>query len=307
MTDVYKNRLYDEASPALSILIPFFKDDASALVSALATQKTSEPIEIIVVDDGTGDPVLTSRLQSLTTELPAAICLITSAKNGGRAAARNRLQQAARSDWLLFLDADMRPVSQNFLHTYLSEIERNRADIIFGGFTVESQSEDKSGALHRALSAVSDCLPLKERQAAGPQYVASSNLCLRKSVITENPFDNGFVGWGWEDSEWAARVSKSYTLIHIDNPALHLGLENEDTLLKRLQLSGPNYARFTDKHPELAKTLTLYRLSKRLRKVPGQKFGRPILRRLVKSNAPMRARLIALKLWRASWYAEALK
>lgn len=307
MTDIFENQLYSKAVPALSILIPFFKDDASALISALATQKQSETTEIILVDDGTGQPDLTARLQSLIKGLPAAICLITLAENGGRAAARNRLQQAARSDWLLFLDADMRPVSQNFLQTYLSEIERNKADIIFGGFTVESQSEEKSGALHRALSAVSDCLPLKERQAAGPQYVASSNLCLRKSVITENPFDNGFVGWGWEDSEWAARVSKNYELIHVDNPALHLGLESEDTLLRRFQLSGSNYARFTDKHPELAKTLPLFRLSKGLKKVPGQKFGRPILKWLVKSKAPMRARLMALKLWRASWYSEALK
>lgn len=307
MTELFENRLFEKAAPALSVLIPFFKDDASALVAALANQKLSDQIEIILVDDGTGQPNLTSRLQNIIDELPAAICLLTLSENEGRAAARNRLQQKARSEWLLFLDADMRPVGDNFLQTYLQEIKRNEADIIFGGFTVEDQVEDKTGALHRALSSVSDCLPLRERQAAGPQYVASSNLCLRKSVMTENPFDSGFVGWGWEDSEWAARVSKKYVLIHIDNPALHLGLESDETLLRRFQMSGPNYVRFTDKHPELAKTLTLYRLSKGLNKVPGQKFGRPILKWLVKSKAPMRARLMALKLWRASWYAEALK
>ena len=96
-------------------------------------------------------------------------------------------------------------------------------------------------------------------------------------------------------------------LVHIDNPALHLGLESDDTLLNRFKTSGPNYARFTEKHPDLAKTLTLYRLSKILKKVPGQKLGRPLLKWLVKSPAPMRARLMALKLWRASWYADAIE
>lgn len=307
MTSLFENSIYSETTPALSVLIPFYKDDAADLISALAEQKTQQPFEITLVDDGTKDTELTVRLKTLMAKLPVSLCLITLAQNEGRAAARNYLQRAARSDWLLFLDADMRPSKPDFLQSYLEEITRNQADIIFGGFNVEAEKQDKSGALHRALSAVSDCLPLSERQAAGPQYVASSNLCLRKTVITENPFDDGFIGWGWEDSEWAARVSKKYRLIHIDNPALHLGLESVDTLLQRFQTSGANYVRFTDKHPELAKTLTLYRLSKTLKKVPGQKLGRPLLKWLVKSPAPMRARLMALKLWRASWYAEALK
>ncbi len=307
MTDIFTNLPYDKMAPKLSVLIPFFNDDASDLIKDLARQKCSESIEVVLVDDGSERLDLTSRLQSLITSLPIGICLITLKQNEGRAAARNHLQQAARSDWLLFLDADMRPASLDFLQSYLNEISRNESDIIFGGFNVESDTRDKEGALHRALSAVSDCLSLTERQAAGPQHVASSNLCLRKSIIRAEPFDNGFIGWGWEDSEWAARVSKNYKLVHIDNPALHLGLESDDTLLNRFKTSGPNYARFTEKHPDLAKTLTLYRLSKILKKVPGQKLGRPLLKWLVKSPAPMRARLMALKLWRASWYADAIE
>jgi len=158
---------------------------------------------------------------------------VTFEVNKGRSVARNHLQNIARADWLLFLDADMRPLSPVFLQTYLDAISTNQADVYFGGFTVEKKSTNKDGELHRALSEVSDCLPLAERKAAGPQFVASSNLCLRKSVITHHPFDDAFVGWGWEDSDWAARVAKSCALEHIDNPALHLGLESTETLLRR--------------------------------------------------------------------------
>lgn len=297
---------FEISQPSLSILIPFYRDDASQLIIDLSEQKTDSPVEILLIDDGTGDASLTEKIETLIRSLQTPACLITLAQNQGRAAARNHLQNTARADWILFLDADMRPTHDRFLQTYLETIRSGQADVIFGGFTVEEKSRDKSGELHRALSAVSDCLPLSERQAAGPQFVASSNLCLRKNVMTENPFDDGFKGWGWEDSEWAARIATSHSLIHIDNPALHLGLESTETLLNRFKSSGPNYVRFTEKHPELAKTLTLYKLSKRLKKLPGQKLARPLLKTIVKMPFPMRARLLALKLWRASWYAEAL-
>ncbi len=295
-----------DVTPSLSVLIPFYKDDASPLIDALLKQNTNKPVEIILADDGTQDTILTQLLSREVTHANAAVKLMTLAENQGRSSARNHLQNAARSDWLLFLDADMLPTTPDFLQNYLDYIAEDTADIIFGGFTVEECSDNKAGELHRALSASSDCLSLIERQAAGAQYVASSNLCLRKSVIEDQPFDSGFTGWGWEDSEWAARVSNLYSLIHIDNPALHLGLETSDTLLRRFKSSADNYERFTQKHPEIAQNLKLYHLSKSLQKVPAQKLMRPLLKLIVKSPSPMKARLIALKLWRASWYAERL-
>ena len=108
-----------------------------------------------------------------------------------------------------------------------------------------------------------------------------------KSVLKSQGFDTSFTGWGWEDSEWAARVAKQYRLSHAEIPALHLGLENTETLLSRFKTSGPNYVKFTNAHPELAKTLTLYKLSQRLKNIPGQKLARPFLASFVRaiSNA----------------------
>ena len=298
---------WETSKPFLSVLIPFYRDDASDLFKDLETQAKDLPIEVLIQDDGSGDPALTSRMEGLVESSSIAARLYTAPANQGRSATRNDLQNAARSEWVLFLDADMRPASERFLSSYLNLVMENSFDIIFGGFEVEARQSDKDRDLHRALSEVSDCLSLAERQAAGAQYVASSNLCVRKSVLTEEPFDNKFSGWGWEDSEWAARVSKSYSLVHADNPAIHLGLETTDTLLKRFATSGENYRRFVTLHPELAQQLSLYRISLKLGQFPGQKIMRPLLRMIVKAVAlPMRLRLMALKLWRASHYAEVL-
>jgi len=299
---------WSTAKPKLSVLIPFYRDDAVELVKNLSQQAVNLPIEIMLQDDGSGDPALSARIKAAVEQSPAPTHLFTAAENQGRSETRNNLQERARSEWVLFLDADMQPSSPDFLSNYIELIRKSTADIIFGGFEVESHQTDADRDLHRALSEVSDCLSLAERQAAGAQYVASSNLCVRKGVLESEPFDRQFTGWGWEDSEWAARVSKRFTLLHADNPAIHLGLETTDTLLKRFAGSGANYKRFVTLHPDLAPKLALYRISLKLGRLPGQKIMRPLLKPIVKAVAlPMRLRLLALKLWRASYYAEALR
>jgi glycosyltransferase involved in cell wall biosynthesis len=302
-----KSPKHSAAKPKLSVLIPYYNDDPTGLLQALLSQTANQNgVEILIYDDGTGNAELSAKVCAAVKSAQSSVHLMIAHENKGRSFARNTLQENARAEWVLFLDADMRPVSDRFLSDYVQLIDAKAGDIIFGGFTVPEKAESADQELHRALSEVSDCLSLAARQAAGPQFVASSNLAVRKSVLTAEGFDNGFSGWGWEDSEWAARVAKRFQLIHADIPALHLGLESTDTLLRRFRTSGHNYVRFTEKHPDIAKTLSLYKISQKLRKTPGQKLMRPLLKLAVKLKfMPIKLRLLALKLWRASYYAEA--
>ena len=292
--------------PKLSILIPYFHDDPVPLIKALAEQcRMRKDVEVLVYDDGSNDADLSCKAIACVKNVEAPVGLFIAEQNRGRSFARNTLFEKARAPWVLFLDADMRPEKDSFVDDYITLIRTMNSDVIFGGFKVLKQSEDPDRELHRALSETSDCLTLTERQAAGPKFVCSSNLAVKKDVLIAEPFDPEFSGWGWEDSEWAARVFKTFSLIHADIPAWHLGLETTDTLLKRFRTSGPNYQRFTHKHPELAETLPLYRIVQKLRRIPGQRLTRPVLRFIVKLGImPVRLRLLALKLWRASWYAE---
>ena len=296
-------------TPRLSILIPFYRDDPSVLLRSL-DQQTIAPgsVEVRIMDDGTGSLELTEAVTKTVKDLSIDTILVTAPENRGRSATRNALQYAARADWVLFLDADMRVDHPDFLARYLDQINADDCDIVFGGFDVEETATDRDTDLHRVLSHHSDCLTAEERNQNGAQHVASSNLCVRKSVLETQPFDPNFEGWGWEDSEWAARVSKTHRLRHIDNPAVHLGLETTETLLSRFASSGQNYRRFVQAHPALAETLPLFRIVQRLKSVPGHQLARLPLRTLVRMRAlPTRLRVLALKLWRASHYAEAMK
>ncbi len=303
-----KNAAHDTAEPILSVLIPYFRDNPAELLEQLIIDSTGlNFVEICLYDDGTANTEINTALIDIAKSAPLPVTLLFAENNTGRSSARNHLTTNARAGFVLFLDADMRPDSPHFLKTYLDIIKNDTADIIFGGFTVASRADTPDQEVHRALSEISDCLPLEHRIATGPQHVATSNLCVRKSVLEAEDFDSNFKGWGWEDSEWAARVAKKYRLLHIENPALHLGLENTDTLLDRFKNSAQNYLRFTTRHPELARSLKLYSVSKTLGRIPGQRFMRPVLKFTVKTqHIPMRFRLTALRLWRASWYAEAL-
>ncbi len=303
-------KLYSSPSPnpapRLSVLIPFYKDDPRTLLKELS-DISPQSVEILIYDDGTGDTALTQSLSKQIQATNNSIKLLSAQKNKGRSFGRNALFNAAKADWVLFLDADMRPMSTNFLNKYLEIITQNKADIIFGGFKVLSERGPSETEIHRVMSLTSDCEDAAARQALGPKNVASSNLCIRKKVLIKAPFDDRFTGWGWEDSEWAARASKTFKLVHIDNPALHLGLETTDTLLRRFKTSGHNYARFTKKHPEIAKSLPLYRWIIRLKKWPLHKLLRPILKFIIKLPfMPINLRINTLKLWRASWYSESL-
>ena len=295
------------SAPRLSILVPFYRDDPGVLLRSLDGQARADEVEVLIMDDGSGDDALTRAVDATIASLSLPVQHLRAPENRGRSATRNALQERARAGWVLFLDADMRVDHSDFITRYLERIEAGECDVMFGGFTVEA-ARDATTELHRALSDASDCLSAEARQAAGPQYVASSNLCVRRTVLNEEEFDSGFSGWGWEDSEWAARIHARYRLRHVDNPAVHLGLESTDTLLSRFATSGANYRRFTQLHPALAERLPLYRIVTKLSRVPGHKASRPVLRGLVRAKAvPTRLRVLALKLWRASHYAEAMR
>ncbi len=309
MITYHQNRAAKSGTPPLlSVLIPYYHDDPNLLLSDLLVQAEAlGQVEILLYDDGTNDANINARLEHAADKSRAAIRLFFAAKNQGRSCARNYLKSRAKANWVLFLDADMRPRDVTFLSDYLDLIRAGDADIIFGGFTVPGRKQSDDTELHRAFSKTSDCLDADARRKSGAQYVCSSNLCVRADILEAEPFDPGFTGWGWEDSEWAARVAKKYRLQHADIPALHLGLETTETLLARFRDSAANYIRFTNAHPELAKTLTLYKMSQRLKHLPGQQWLRPLLKTVVRSSLmPTKLRLLALKLWRASWYSQAM-
>jgi glycosyltransferase involved in cell wall biosynthesis len=306
---IYSNVRSVQTRPDLSIASPYFRDDPTAWLSALSSDPRAHEVEIVLVDDGTGDIALDTKVRAAIDAWPGPATLVRFHANQGRASARNRAIQAARGNYLLFIDADMLPGDQQFLTRYFNEIYKRTSAIIFGGFTAGHTNVDHDTVLNHNLASKNDCKQASERALRGAVAVASNNLLVRRDVFAHIPFDNNFTGWGWEDTEWAMRaVFAGYGLTHIDNPAVHVGLDSTNAMLRKYKEAGINLRRLLDVHPE-AGLMTGARIANALKNIPAHAMLRPVSAWVARDPLcviPISLRGLALKFWRASHAAEAL-
>jgi glycosyltransferase involved in cell wall biosynthesis len=297
----------ESCAPRISVLTPFHRHDPSPLLHSLSRAATN--IEFILLDDGSASATLLADVVHACGRLDASARIIVWRDNKGRAAARNRLVQEARGEYVLFLDADMAPDGPRFLQTWLDTIDRERPLVVFGGLSVTNAVRTHENALHYDMFAHSDCRAARARAREPTQFAASANLLVRRDFLQTNPFDDGFVGWGFEDVDWALRAAQHTPILHIDNAATHVGLDEVTVLLRKSRQAGPNFARLARRHPKAVARFAASRVARLLKRTPSQERVRPLLAWLAQDPVqatPMWVRRIALKLYRASHYAEHL-
>jgi glycosyltransferase involved in cell wall biosynthesis len=299
------------AETALDICIPTFRTELTQLVRALSVLPGAERTQLLIYDDGSGEEDLTNRTAAALQAFPGPAAQITACDNVGRARARNRLAENARSPWVLFLDADMLPDRADFLNRYLAVADADAPPALYvGGFTLDQTVTTPRTALHAAQSLMSECLPAATRAKAPGQYVFTSNVMVHRSILDRIPFDTGFVGWGWEDTDWAFQIGERFAINHIDNPASHMGLDTDNDLIRKYGVSGPNFASLVARHPVASRQLKLYKVARRLSAVPGHGLiagGARLMATAAPNLVPMPVRLFGLKLYRAAVYAKAIR
>ncbi|OED46078.1 hypothetical protein AB832_01070 [Flavobacteriaceae bacterium (ex Bugula neritina AB1)] len=133
----------------LSILIPVYNYDITDLVANLIDQlrNLTCPYEIIILDDFSTSAQFIEKNKKIAQFSHCAFFENTS--NLGRTATRLSLAKKAKFNWLLFLDADVTPLNNNFIEILLMHIS-TEVDFIFGGIHYKSQ-KPKSDAILRWL------------------------------------------------------------------------------------------------------------------------------------------------------------
>lgn len=309
LVQIVDSAAWRDAAPRMSVLIPFFHYDPCGLLAFLDREASglAGAVEIVALDDGSGDEALAGRVAATIEALKAPAEFVQLASNEGRARCRNRLTSRARGRHVLFLDADMLPDSSSFLANYLRLIEGADPPVAVGGISIQQAPPERHYALHRLLALRSDCLPAAARRAAPERYVFTSNLLIRGDVILAEPFDVTFSGWGWEDVEWGMRISRRWPILHIDNTATHLGLDSPRRLLAKYRESVANFGRVAAAHPGAAAGYPSYRAAQFLRRAPLRALWRPLLAAIVLTPlVPLAARGLALRLYRSSLYADVI-
>ena len=293
----------------LSVLVPFLNDDPRRLMAALDREaaRLDGAVELVLLDDGTGDDDLAHAMITAVQALKMPARLVQLFSNEGRSRGRNRLARHARAGHFLFLDSDMLPDAPDFLGRYLELIDGARPAIAFGGFSLAQCDPWPEHRLHCRLAQRSDCAPAKLRRRDPAKFVFTSNLLVSRELFLAEPFDEGFVGWGWEDVEWGVRVARGCEIVHLDNPATHLGLDSPAVIAMKYEQSAQNFGRILEAHPDVVRRYPTYRLGRLLKAMPLLRLWRPLLKALALAEpAPLGLRAFTLRLYRVAVTADAI-
>ncbi|HEX8742994.1 MAG TPA: glycosyltransferase [Thermoleophilaceae bacterium] len=216
-----------EPRPAVSVVVPFLGSAAEgrALVEALGRLRLGEGDEVVVADNGGG-------LASVRPGGAAApLRAVTALAERSSYYARNVGAEAARNEWLLFLDADTRPPA-SLLDDYFREPVGERCGAVAGAVV--------AGRGQRALAARYAASRRYLSQAAHLRdvhrpYAITANLLVRRSAWAEvGGFFEGLRSGGDQDFCWRIQDA-GWTLDYREPAAVeHLHRERVRPLLRQM-------------------------------------------------------------------------
>ena len=231
----------------ISLLIPVFDYDIIALVHSMkdAMSKVPEFYEILIGDDGSSAEYR-KKYRSLEAE---NVKVISSKKNIGRAAIRNRLALEAKGDFLIFIDADvMLPgTAEAYMLKWLPFLNNSR--VICGGTLYhDSAPGDPDKLLRWKYGKWREQKSAAERNKHPHAGFSTFNVLIEKSVFSIIRFNEELKQYGHEDTLLGYQLKKAgINILHIDNGLMHEGLESNRDFLNKTKLGIENLSKLFDK------------------------------------------------------------
>jgi glycosyltransferase involved in cell wall biosynthesis len=235
----------------ISLLVPVYDYDLIALVHGMksALGKVPEFCEILIGDDGSS-PEYKEKYKALEGD---GVKLISSEKNIGRAAIRNRLALEASGDYLLFIDADtvLTGTAEAYMRKWLPVLSLYQ--VICGGILYhDAPPGDPDKLLRWKYGKWSEQRKASEKNKNPHEWFSTFNVLIDKTVFSKIRFNEELKQYGYEDTLMGYQLKKAgIDILHIDNGLIHEGLETNKEFLNKTKLGIENlsklYDRVTDK------------------------------------------------------------
>ena len=247
----------------LSILIPTYNQNVTALVTELHRQCTEQYVdfEIVVAEDGSKKYV---EINSIATSLLNCRHIILN-ENVGRSAIRNKLAEESRYEHLLFIDCDAEVFSPYYVEKYL--IFCHEPCIVIGGTAYETLNLNPDKSLRIKYGCKREARHANER---GKNNFATFNFLISKTIFNKVKFDESIRGYGHEDMLFGHELHRlGFEFIQIENPLIHKGLDENRTFLDKTDEASKNLFLLykTGRYPFLAEESVLLKCFLLIKKV----------------------------------------
>jgi glycosyltransferase involved in cell wall biosynthesis len=234
----------------LSILLPTYNYNITKLATDLHQQALDQYVdfEIIVMEDGS-----TLFKDENKTVSNLEFCqYIVLPQNIGRSAIRNKLADTAKYDHLLFLDCDSELGSRNFIQKYLAFCKEDT--VVVGGRIYDDNESDPTRSLILTYGRKRERYNRPGMNQNIHKMFMTPNFLISKSIFNRVRFDETIIGYGHEDTVFGLELQLlgiDFSLI--DNPVIHMGLEDNETYIKKNEYALENLYRIYigGKYPSL--------------------------------------------------------
>lgn len=217
----------------ISVLIPVHNYLITPLVQSLHKQLTAEKIafEIICLDDASKKSVI-EKNQGVKSF--SEVSYILSEKNNGRAITKELLCQNAKYQWVLFLDADVDLIDDCFISNYIHQIKTNSVhNFIFGGFAYKKEKPKNDYLLRWKYGQKYEAISAKIRNRKPYKVTIAANLLVKKEYYLKLNINSLGNNYGMDLLLGALLKENKESVLHINNPVYHLGIEKSIDYLKK--------------------------------------------------------------------------
>ena len=249
----------------ISVLIPVYNYNVQSLVENLLHQFESINCkwELFLSDD-VSNPQYKNQNSNYIDELNLTnVKLFQQETNIGNAANRNFLIDKATNDWLLFLDADVLAVREDFLSNYIGEMKSTSKDLISGNIIYDHKNPQPN-LLRWKYGKQKEEIGFEKRNAYPILNLRGANFAIRRGLAKDNNFPLLKETYGFVDTRFFLQFNQSQVLV-IENPVYHLGIEDNDVFVSKTKKAIANAMFLMNTNDELASRLTLVSSYKKIR------------------------------------------
>jgi glycosyltransferase involved in cell wall biosynthesis len=266
--DPFKNRPVSAGHRvALSVVMPTFNrgELLARTLRRLLDIVRDDPVEIVVVDDGSTDST-PDVLADLAFRNPHLRYI--SVANSGPGRARNLGAAESHGEVILFVGDDTQPVNSDLFRAHYQAhlINKDLGHAVLGKIT---WPDDKSAMPNAVMSLIQGDGQqqfgykfMKPWQKYSPWLFYTANVSVKRNIVSDwnsEGFDHDFTLYGFEDSEFAYRMSKKYGnfgVYYTPNAIVeHHHNYNVAGFIRRQVACGMMIEVLLRKHPELEKLI----------------------------------------------------